>query len=72
MIRKKRLIWAVFCGMLMVLLVFCVRMPQLAKNEYIAKRTLTFFYDPINNYCFFSTGSLSVDYLTPRIEAMRA
>lgn len=56
MIRKKRLIWAVFCGMLMVLLVFCVRMPQLAKKEYIAERTLTFFYDPIMDA---ATGSVS-------------
>ena len=42
--------------MLMVLFVFCVRMPQLAKKEYIAERTLTFFYDPIMDA---ATGSVS-------------
>ena len=40
----------------MVLLVFCVRMPQLVKKEYIAERTLTFFYDPIMDA---ATGSVS-------------
>ena len=56
MIRKKRLVWAVFCGMLLVLLVFCVRIPQLARKEYIAERTLPFFYDPIMDD---ATGSVS-------------
>lgn len=69
MIRKKRLIWAVFCGMPMVLLVFCVRMPQLAKKEYVYDQAgLTNVLSRVNSSgmfvddpnCLWSDGSITM------------
>ena len=55
MIRKNCMIWAFAAVVLTVLLVFWVRMSQPGKNEYIAEKALSFFYDPIMDA---ATGSV--------------
>lgn len=56
MSRKKCICWTAFGGVFAAMFVVWARMSPLKQNDYLATRTLSFYYDPIMDA---STGNVS-------------